>query len=301
VATSGRYLELEHPEPPVSIKAKGIKNGVQIEWDDQNSTTYGFFVYRQNDQTHSMEQISDLINLDTSRHYQFLDTVAGLRGSEIYYYTVKTINDGYQESAFSDSVYARPQIATSIAMPSNFRLRKDGLSCYLFWADQSITEEDLKGYTIYRKRSDQDSFTIYIPLISRQSNHFHDTLISEGYGYEYQLMAVDFFGAESEMTSPISVSFPALLPAPPSMPQASVTEGGIALRWIEMRQSGLKSYTLYLYRPGTEPLKITSLNPDQSLFIDKAVREKELYFYYLTSKNEQGMESKPGKAVSVRY
>ncbi len=300
VVTFGRYLELEKPDAAVNIRGTGMSDGTKIEWDDYGRTTYGFYVFRKASNQNQFEQISDLIIIDTSRHYVYYDTSSTLRGDINYDYCIQTINDGYQPSDFSDTITVRPDLPTEIAMPTGFRLRKVGKGCYLFWNDLSKVDDNLWGYTLYRRRLDQDSAQVIAELISASSNHFHDTTINTGYSYEYQLQARNYFGAKSTLTYPQRASWYAVAPAPPPPPRVTTSANGIMLRWSEIRQKGLAGYNIYRYQPGENPFKVISTSAEQHSFEDDNIVDGKLYFYYLTTTNEEGLESTPGKSVSIR-
>ena len=300
VATMGHYEETEKPLPAIDVQAKGTRDGVQIFWKDLGRTNYGFYVKRRNTQVDSFVTISELITVETDRSYIYLDSSAGLRGDNYYEYFIQTVNDGYQLSDPSDTVRARPLLPTKIDMPTGFRLRKDLRHCYLFWDDQGKVNKNLWGYSLYRKRSDQDSAEIIAELIPSTQNHYQDTNIAPGFSYSYQLEARDYFGAVSPRTLPKEATWYAKTPLPPMQATVAKSKDGVMVRWGEVRQPGISKYHLYRYRPGLDPILIQKLEPSRLNYEDKAVGDDNLYFYYLTSVNAQGVESSKGKSVSIR-
>lgn len=299
VATRGRYLETSTPEPPVNVIGTGLDNGVSIEWDDLQSITLGFYVYRQNIATGEMEQISDIILIDTSRHYRYIDTTAFLRGDLFYRYAVQTVNDGYQKSDLSDTISVRPLIPTEIDMPTGFRLRKDKNSCYLFWDDISKSEINLDHYNLYRKRTDENEFSVLAEIPASRNNYL-DTSIVMGYGYEYWIAAVDIFGSVSQSSPIKSEQWYLLAPPPPTRPRISKDGDNIVVRWNEVRQDGIQSYNIYKYAAGQEPELISNIPNGTFKYVDSNVGDGTLYFYYLTTVNDEDIESSPGKTSSVR-
>jgi fibronectin type 3 domain-containing protein len=293
------YQETEAPKPPTSISTEPTETGVNLRWEDLQNNVYGFYVYRMNGFSEALEQISPLILPDTSRQYVYADTSDLLKGNQYYSYAVKTVNDSYLLSGFSDTLSVRPAIPTTIDTPLGLRTRKDGKTVYLFWNDMQTTHPDLQGYKVYRQRSDEAKYQEITEVLA--ANHYQDTTIEEGYAYTYAVQALDYYGAVSELSYPAQVAFYLRLPVPPSGIKVLPAAEGITVSWGEVRQPALSQYHLYRYEPGKEVVRVAEISKDQFQHTDRAVEKGKLYFYYLTSVNDSRMEGDKGKAVSIRY
>lgn len=299
MATAGLYEESEQPEPPTNISVEPTETGANLRWEDLQNNVYGFYVYRMQGFSNELEQISSLIHPDTSRQYIYADTSTVLRGNQHYSYAVKTENDGYLLSNFSDTVSVRPNIPTEVSTPTGLRTRKDGKSVYLFWNDLQNVQTDVMGYRVYRQSNRQDSLQLLVEFPAT-ANHFRDTTTEEGYAYRYAIQALDFFGAESSLSRPAQVDLYLNLPVPPSGIKAHSTGDGIRISWGEVRQPRLRQYHLYRYVPGENPLQIAEIPQGQFGYTDQTTQSGKLYFYYLTSVNNAQMEGSSSESVSVR-
>lgn len=92
------------------------------------------------------------------------------------------------------------------------------------------SENDLKGYKIYRKIAGDNEFELVATISNRLTKEYVDTSLVEGTEYVYNMTAYDIYGNESEKTTNVTVTvvgetvenvttvlyFPALTPPAPS-------------------------------------------------------------------------------------
>ena len=289
------------PEPPTRVGARANEGGVDLIWEDRKRNIFGYYVYRRygND---GFAQISDPVLRDSTGIYHFTDSAQNLRGDRFYDYAIKSISDSYVLSPFSDTVTTRPGIAVSIASPRNLRGRKADSKVHLFWDDLSAVDGNLMGYKVYRKKSFEEDFQVLNDsLLNARTNHFTDSLIEQGYSYDYAVRAYNYFGGQSAFSDSIKFDFYLPMPSPPAGVKAQKTSEGIRIVWGKTLVGELNGYNLYKYTPDQEPQLLTQLSSDQDHFLDDKVTRGQLYFYYVTSKNDQQIEGRPSKVVSLRY
>ncbi|MEO1050820.1 MAG: hypothetical protein AAFX87_09340 [Bacteroidota bacterium] len=289
------------PDPPAQVAARTMDRGVHLKWEDRQRNIHGYYVYRQF-RDEGFVQISEPVLRDSIGIYQFVDSTQNLRGDRFYDYAIKSISDSYVLSPFSDTLTARPGITVAIASPRNLRGRKADGKVHLFWEDQSIVDNNLIGYKLFRKKSFDEEFKVlHDSLLSTQTNHFTDTLIEKGYAYDYAVKSYNYFGGQSEFSDTIQFAFYLPLPSPPAGVKAQKTSEGIRILWGKVFLNDLKGFSVYKYLPDQEPLLVAELLGDEQHFVDDQVQKGQLYFYYVTSKNEQEIEGRASEVVSVRY
>jgi hypothetical protein len=301
VVASGIYIGEEVPEPPDDVVGYPVEEGVLLNWEDDQRGALGYFVFRSSRSVDSLIQISDQIPFDSSRKFQYLDSSSLIFGDQFYQYSIKTVNDNYLLSGFSDTIVIRPGKKTIVRTPFGLKGRKHELSVYLSWQDQSLVDRNLLGYKLFRRRSDQQSYQpIHEDLLSAKTNHFQDKDIEKGKGYVYKLKAYDMFGSESGYSDSLFVIFPLAKPLPPPAIQALNANEGITIRWGEVAQSNLAGYNIYRYSEGKSPEKIKQLKNTFSNYTDPDTEVGERYFYFMRCVNVQGIEGPPSNTIVVK-
>ena len=291
------------PGPPEEVAAKTVKNGIKIYWLYEDPSVKGYYVYRDNGRGDSLLQISDLIT-PSDRLMSFTDSSLSLDGSENYRYAVKSINDNYIFSDFSEIVNASPLIPGSISPPLNLRASQNENKVTLIWNNQEKTEKSLLGYNIYRKTGTNESYKKLneYPLLS-ENNYFEDTSLISEQMLIYAVTALNMAGTESSYSRPVQISLPVekgILPPPAGLHLTKVPDG-ILITWTPVLQKELTGYNIYRYEAGNSPRKIASPGAKTNSTIDTGVEKGKLYFYFMKSINKQNQESKPGDTSRIRY
>jgi hypothetical protein len=304
ISTSSTFVLYEsdlEPDRPTGVAARTVKGGVELTWEDRQRNVFGYYVFRQENHE-SFVQVSKPIPFNKEGKYHYTDTTTGLHGDRFYNYAIKAISDSYVLSQFSDTLSARPGIDVPIASPKNLRGRKADGKVFLFWDDMSSTDNNLMGYKLFRKRSYEKDFTVlHDSVLNADTNHFLDSAIQLGYAYDYVVKAYNYFGSESDLSTPIQFKFYLNLPTPPRGVKAHKVREGIRIVWGEVLTNDLESFHLYKYIPGKKPTRVTTVPADRHDYLDPEVKSGQLYFYYVTSSNTQKIEGRPSEAVTARY
>ena len=292
-----------NPAPPEEVAAKPVKNGIKVFWLYEDPEVKGYYVYRDNGRGDSLLQISDLIT-PADRLMSFIDSSKSLDGSENYRYAVKSINDNYLFSDFSEIVNASPMIPGSISPPVNLRATINENKITLIWNNEEKTAKNLLGYNIYRKTEKNDSYKKLneYPLLS-ENNYFEDTSLILGQTVIYAVTALNMAGTESSYSRPAQVSIPVkkgILPPPAGLHLTKITEG-ILITWTPVTQEGLTGYAIYRYEPGNPPQKIAMPGANHTSKQDTNVEKGKLYFYYITSINKTKQESTHSGTERIRF
>ena len=139
----------------------------------------------------------------------YTDTSAALNGNRSYTYAVRSVNDSYLMSMFSEKVSAQPIITTVVASPSNLRGGYTGGKILLVWDNMNTTDENLVGYNVYRRVSGTGSYTKINPeMLLFNSNTYTDSSLVSGTSYDYSVTALDESGSESPKSKTYSVRIP---------------------------------------------------------------------------------------------
>ncbi len=301
----GMYISKIAPLAPAIFGAAGTPDGVRFSILASDNRDVNFRVYR-NDGTHKYLRLVSGAVPRTDSVTVFNDTSRALSGNLTYAYAVRAEGASHVLSGFSDTVYVRPGVATHPPTPLGLTATAEGKAIQLYWHDMQPFDDALRGYIVYRRTlnagKSPGAFVRLSPsFLPADQNHFADTTAEVGLHYDYAVRAVDMFKTQSALSASAQAGIPAVQPIPPAGLTATSTQGGILLQWDRTYQPGLMVYRLYRYQRGAYPIRIATVRPDQTLqFLDDHTEKGQLYFYYLTSVNTEGVESDRGEEVGIR-
>jgi len=295
------------PVPPNIFKSEGTNNGVRLEIFDSDKLLLGYRVYRSNGFNSTLQLISNLVPYHDSMTV-YTDTSSLLQGDRIYLYAVRAENSSHVVSDFSDTVSVRPHKPTTPPTPMNLTAYYSGNHVQLYWDDLQPVDGALRGYYVYRRELNQSENEtseyrkLVDTLLNEHTNRFADTTAVEGNSYEYAIQAIDIFGGKSELSSSAKIFLSIPLPIAPGGLRAENNSNSILITWDETIQNRLAGYRIYRYVRGTNPIIVGQINNVKELsFTDSTVRKGNLYFYFITSVNNGGKESKPSEEVLIRF
>lgn len=312
---------------PAVLQCQPLVNGVSLRFIARDKEVTGYRVYRCVGFRGVLQQVSSFIPAAGSV-VQFIDSSGGLSGKQTYGYAVKAENSSHRLSGFSDTVYARPLIATVPPVPRDVVvMHADGVN-KLFWQDMRMVEPTVVGYNVFRgvkkvggagnaglAGDAGDAKLTGGPgvvgfqqlnrkLIPATSNSYVDSLTEKETDYAYYIQTADGFGGLSAGSlirgTAVYSQERTIVPAPEGL-SGYVTAAGAQLEWTAMNYPSLDAYRLYRYRRGETPLLLATVNKQDGLqYLDKGVEAGGLYFYYLIAVGEGGGVSGKGNEVSVR-
>lgn len=285
------------PVPPSPIDAVTIPGGIKIYWQDNNSYTKGFFVYRRSNTTEDFVQAGPMVPVGDSV-YSFTDTSGILRQREVYEYVVRTMNDGGQVSEHSDTVTASPGIKTTLMAPMNLRYHVDRNRVTLMWDDMTVWEEHLLGYKVYRRVNTGAWESLESDSLQSKKNFFSDSLTSSTDSYAYGVRVWDYFGNQSEISEiHLPVQSAIVLPPPPGI---TLRQSGnqIYISWGQM-SGDYTAIKIYRSEPGY-PVHLIATVKDDDFYEDKNISAGKLYLYQLSVVNLNGKEGNLSEKLSVR-
>lgn len=290
----------EKPLPPAETGAKSVRSGVQVYWTYDEPYAKGFYVYRYNYNSSDYKQVSGLIPAGGSL-YSFVDSVGPEQGGDVFRYAVRSVNDLDQMSDLSPSASASPGVKAVISVPLNPRISTTANGIMLIWDDLRNTENALMGYKVYRKADDEKSFSL-MPndTLRNDKNYFNDTTLVRGKSYQYEVTAIDYYGNESKLSLPVSVSMRLSYLVPPVINRAVSTTEGITISWGQVTDNDVVSVKVYRSKPGGQPSVIATIPKETEQYLDKTTSKGELYIYEISLITGGNNESIRSRGVSVR-
>ncbi|MFC1943115.1 fibronectin type III domain-containing protein [Chloroflexota bacterium] len=221
------------PAAPAGLVATPGDKQVSLDWDDNNeSDLAGYDIYRGLSTGNYTEQIESLW---TSSNY----TDTGLTGGVTYYYAVKAVDSGSNESGYSDEANATPTDPPPAA-PTGLVATPGDKQVSLDWNDNS--EGDLDGYDIYRGLS-TGNYTQIESLWA--SSNYTDTGLTGGITYYYAVKAVDLASYESGYSDEATATPTDQPPAAPAGLTATPGDGLVNLDWDDNTEGDLDGYDIY--------------------------------------------------------
>ena len=141
------------------------------------------------------------INAEPVINEFFHDLDTGTDGD--YEYQVSCRLDDHVENAPSNSVKVSIQDTFPPDIPNNLVSFTAKDQVFLTW--ESVPDNDLASYRLYRKAAEKEDFTLLADALS--DNFFHDKQVVHGKTYIYAITAVDRKGNESDFSRPVRQFF----------------------------------------------------------------------------------------------
>ncbi|MFB6341947.1 hypothetical protein ACE1ET_09495 [Saccharicrinis sp. FJH62] len=296
---SGLYNGSDIPLPPQIFYGEPEGKGVKLFFTSNEENVSGFYVYRASGYMDTLQQISDLV-LKTDSFTTYIDSSRSLSGKFSYTYAVKSVNDVYLTSEFTEKIMVRPGLPTHIANPGRLMLSemKNGIS--LSWEDLTQRENALGGYEVFRKdTSNKDFKLIYKQSPGTVMNYYMDTTVIPGQPYTYAVKAFNLFGAYSSFSNTATKTFRDIKPGIPSMPELQTRDNAILISWGAVYNPDIEHYRIYRYESNTEPFMLEVTDSKTLSFMDKNVKQGVLYFYFITAVDKYGRESNQSRIVTL--
>ncbi|MFC2044883.1 fibronectin type III domain-containing protein [Chloroflexota bacterium] len=223
------------PTAPTGVNATGGDEDMSLDWNDNSESDFtGYNIHRSQSDGGPYSQING--SLVTSSNYT--DTL--LYGGGIYYYVVTAVDNGTNESGYSDQA-SDTAIDIAPQPPQNLSANaSDGL-IELDWDDN--IETDNITYNIYRSPVTSDNYSVIESLWA--SSNYTDIGLTGGTTYYYKVTAIDFGSNESSYSNEV---YDTVVDSPPAQPQGLVATRGnqkISLNWNDNSEGDLAGYNIY--------------------------------------------------------
>jgi len=279
------------PAAPTGLVATAAPGDTEVtlDWtDNSESDIAGYNVHRSENIGGPYSQINGSL-VSTSGYTD--NTVTEL---VTYYYVVKAIDSGSNESGYSNEDSATPDWTP--AAPTSLIATPGERQVSLDWDDNS--EGDVASYNIYRSESESGPYTY---LDNSISSDYLDSGLTLDTTYYYVVTAVDTGTNESENSAEASATPIDTPPAAPTGLLATGTDQGeleVPLDWDDNSESDVASYNIY--RSLTSGSGYTYLdNSISSDYLDSGLTLDTTYYYVVTAVDTGANESENSTEASA--
>lgn len=277
-------------------------NWVRIYWDKPKdrggNKVIGYKVYRR------QKDSDTYILLNPSgpvRNNEFIDN--GIKGGNIYYYSVTAIDTREMESPLSKELAVKPEILP----PTGLSASSGKWLVELRW-DQYV-QCTIRGYYVYR--SDRSggpySKTAMLPYLETS---YRDTNVVPQHNYYYVITVEDLFGAESAYSKEVSANPSHItsdeMKALEDIQGLNVTtrQDMIIVDWDEGTDEYVTGYNVYR-RVGEGNAEWQLLTRDGPIrmppFNDREIQPGNIYYYTVVGLDKFGNEGRFPMEVRVLY
>jgi fibronectin type 3 domain-containing protein len=287
------------PIAPFISKTRDIKNGVELTIEAGEVNMAGIRIYRSTGKQKDFKPITDIISLKGAE-LVYKDTSGSVAPDQGYAYAAKIENNSYQLSEFSNIVYVSSGKYTIPPVPTLLSAYEGNHCVQLSWNNMAQDDMAVKGYVIYRRENAKFRFEPISPGDSIcLTNEYTDQKVKPGILYEYAIQTVGYGGNVSKTLAIISIHTKDNIPSPPAGIKGFVSEGKAVLQWGEIKTNESLKFKVYRYQRGKKPVELKTLTAKDLTYIDDAVKKGQLYFYYITTVNQDNKESSPSREVSL--
>jgi fibronectin type 3 domain-containing protein len=261
------------PAAPTSLTAvPASATQINLAWKDNSNNESGFLIERKTGAAGTFAQVAQVGPNVTS----YMDT--GLAAAATYVYRVRAANFG-SNSPYSNEVTAT--LPTAPPTPSNAHATDvTNHTLRVVWQDNSDNED---GFSIFRKRSDSDTF-IFVATVPANTSFYDDSGLAADTKYDYHIQAGNVAGF-SDFAGFLVIT---ATDAPTNL-TATAGDGQVNLTWTA--PSGATSYNVYRTTGVDVPWQLLRGGVATTAFTDSTVANGTTYFYEVKAVNGTGVES----------
>ncbi|MGB3463730.1 MAG: hypothetical protein WBA74_00595, partial [Cyclobacteriaceae bacterium] len=220
-----------------------------------------------------------------------------------YYVISSKDNYGRRNNSFPYLVQLEDSIAPGKPMGFKGEIAADG-QVKLSWNENP--ENDVSGYKLYRANFANAQF-IALPGEIIEGTTYVDT-ISLGTLTEtifYKLQALDYRYNPSELSEPLELKKPDLIPPnSPVFTAVKADSAGVLLDWEFSSSEDVVEYLLYKKSEDDARWGLIRTIPaiaSESFFLDESVVHRKAYAYTMVAVDDAGIESEPAPPVSIKW
>lgn len=214
-----------------------------------------------------------------------------------YGYAIAAVDAAGNVSDPSPYVYIRLADKKAPRSPILLNATQQDGSLLLSWKENS--EDDLKGYNVYRKNDKSDASFIKLNKTILNENRFIDETIEALSDYRYRVTALDDFANESKTTKglPFRTGQITQFLEVPNNVQMKVSDKGLPQLSWKISPSKNKALKSSVFRSEGGPFKMISALLSEHSFIDNSVQQGKAYQYLVKSVTSLGEFSEGSKKV----
>jgi len=300
---SGMYTGWSEILPVTDLEVSSTGKGIKLSWhypDPKN--IQGFKVFRSTSSPHELQLVSGLIvpAADTTTAV-YIDTTAVHRQTS-FYYAVAPFSKASIQGPYSNIATGRTDVTNKLPAPTGLRfVWLNDTVVSLTWHDMQRETPVVSAYKVYRQPNASDTSHSDKQRLCL-TNEFTDTL-HEGETRWYNVRACNTANLAGAASTPIHIQAKINKPLPPGTVHAYLQGNKIVLHWDGSINTPIKEYQVYRAKnTGTITLlKTLSANTKNAYsYTDNTITGNSIYYYYITSTNTHGYESRRSEEISVR-
>ncbi|WP_035587664.1 fibronectin type III domain-containing protein [Hippea jasoniae] len=284
--------------PVVSgIVAKGGIRSIGLQWNPVNDKRVeGYIVYRAGSINGPFEKIATIPDKLKTSYVDNGGFLKHLEDNTIYYYKVVVYSKngiGPAGKIVSARTLPPPQSPTVIHATG-------GLARMVVLRWQPPADDTVVAYNIYRSLKKDGPFKKVGRVNGYVNTMFIDKNLKDGTTYYYSVVSVNYKGVEGDIEAVVSATTK-FKPAPPSNLSATPTGAGqLTIYWWPSMTPDVVKYRIYR-SPDNSSFGLVGEVPSSKLsYVDKGLDAGKIYYYYITSVDKDGLESKPSKVYAFK-
>jgi len=289
------------PAAPINLAGLVYYDGVvELFWDASPETDLrGYRVFYANQADHDFVLLTPR---PIAENY-FRDTIPVRSLTQNIYFRVLAEDFAGNRSGYSEVLELTKPDVVPPARPLVLDARQDEENVFIRWTKSPSV--DLIAYRIFRKREDQESWTLMRlvePNEVKENLEYSDQPPASAIPYSYIVEAIDKAGNSSGMSRPVSFRLrgPMLLNLPIQL-MASFHESSNSVRLSWNCETGQEHYLLLLRGVNASLLTpLTTLESGKDQYIDLNVIAASELSYAIQVVFTDGRKSNPSQVVTVR-
>ncbi|MFC1920494.1 fibronectin type III domain-containing protein [Chloroflexota bacterium] len=269
------------PSDPTGLAATGGAEQIDLDWTaNSDSDLWGYNIYRGTETGNYTEQLNSYPVPNT----YYTDTP--LYGGGTYYYAIKAVDYGNNESGYSNEAWdtatdAPPAVPTGLSATGNITNEAVELN----WDDNA--ETDGITYTIYRSPINNSSYSELASLVA--TSNYTDSNLYGGRTYYYKVSAVDSANPvaySSANASEVSAVATDLSPSAPASVNATAGNEEILIEWIESIEPDVVGYKVWRGESTGSCTELLDTLGTVNNYTDTPLYGGGQYFYVVTAFDE---------------
>gem|GEM_PF-736055 len=289
--------------PPQDLRVEKKGNVVTLKFRRVGNNIRGYYIYRADGYDAELKQLPTML-LSTDQDLVYNDTLPASVNPSIYSYAAVSVNTSYNISPMSNRV----NISYSggrLPVPSKLNGKYLNNKIMLVWNDASSLNNEITGYQIFRKaiyNNKEEMPEHEIATVGFSKNSYEDVDILPGRDYTYKVRCIT---SDSLDVSSFSLPFTIFSPADAIMPVSDFSaisiENKILLRWTLPLVENIKSLQIFRAPENEKETLIKTLPSTSENFVDTTAQKGVMYYYFITIKYKNGLESKSSDAISAKW
>ncbi|WP_022670422.1 fibronectin type III domain-containing protein [Hippea alviniae] len=276
------------------ITAKSGIRSVGLSWQPvMDSRVKGYLIYRAPSETGPFERIAKIDGRLKTNYVDDGGFLKHLEDNTTYFYKIVVYSDkgiGPSSRIVAATTLPPPKSPTQIQATS-------GLPRMVAIRWQPPKDNTVVAYNIYRSTKKDGPYKKIGRVNGYVNTLYIDKGLKDGKTYYYSVASVNYKGVEGELLA-IAKATTKFKPLPPSNLTATIAGAGkLKIFWWPSPTADVVKYRIY--RSTTDNYDTFSMVgevPSKDLsFVDSGLKPGKKYYYYITSVDKDGLESKPSK------